>query len=122
MDKEEYENGFEEFLLSGIDNEAKLRYKAAVSDYFKALTELNSFIITTKLLKSPQSHNEVFLFLRINFPEIHKIADDLFGIYTSSYNKKMTKEDCEKIKDGIRNVIEISGVSEKIKRIAEKIS
>jgi len=119
--KKDYEEGFIEFLEEGINSENREKYRVAVSNYYKALVELCNFIICTKLDKYPANHSEIFLFLKTYFPGLYKIVDSLFDIYTNSYDEPMRKEDCTKIKNGIKEVTKISRIEGKIKESINKI-
>ena len=116
-----YEDGFKEFLEEGIDAEKKERFRAAASNYYKALTELCSFLIENKTGKNPNNHSEIFLFLKVNFPEIDEIIKPAFEVYTQSYDSTIDKEGCDLIKDVIKKVIAKQEFSEEIRKTAEKI-
>lgn len=118
---EEHKRIFKEFLEEAISSESKERYGPAVSNYYKSLTTLCSYLIINKLRKSPKSHAEVFLFLKVSFPEIYKIVDGVFTIYTDSYDHLMKKEDCEKIKDAIKEAAKIGGIKEEFEEDLKKI-
>jgi len=121
MTLEDYENGFEEFISEAISSENRKKYRVAISNYYKALTELISYLIVKELEKTPKSHTEIFLFLKASFPEINEIVDPLFEIYQKTYTVPGTKEDCEVIKNGIKRINEIKGFSDKIRKNIEKI-
>jgi len=112
---------FTDFLEEAISSESRGKYGPAVSNYYKALTALCSHLIKGKLRKTPKNHAEIFLFLRVSFPEIHKIVDAVFTIYTDSYDKIMKKEDCREIKNAIRQVAKLGGIEEDFKKALEKI-
>src|SRR3989344_8608882 len=107
---EEYIHVFNDFLEEAISSESKGKYGPAVSNYYKSLTTLCSYLIINKLRKTPKNHTEIFLFLKISFPEIHGILDGTFTIYTDSYNHLMKKEDCYKIKNAIKEVAKLGGI------------
>lgn len=112
---------FKEFLEEAISSESKKRYGPAVSNYYKALTILCSFIIKNKLRKVPKNHTEIFLFLKVSFPEVHKIVDRVFVIYIDSYDHVMKKEDCNNIKNAIKEIAKISGIETEFEKDLEKI-
>lgn len=116
-----YEEGFIEFLEEAIEAEKRRRFRVAVSNYYKALTEMCSYIIITQLQRQPTNHKEVFLFLKASFPEMSRMVDPLFDIYRRSYYSENNEEDCRKIKDGIKKIAQSKGISEKIRKAAEKI-
>ena len=118
---ETYKQIFQDFLEEAISAESRGRYGPAVSDYYKALTSLCSFLIKNKLQKTPKNHTEIFLFLKISFPDIYRIVNEVFTIYTSSYDEIMEKEDCDKIKNAIRQVAKISGIEKEFEEHIKKI-
>lgn len=112
---------FKDFLEEGISSESKGKYTPAVSNYYKALTTLCSYLITNKVRKTPKNHTEVFLFLRVSFPEIHKIVDGVFTTYTDSYEHLMKKDDCNKIKNAIKEIAKIGGIEKEFEEDLKKI-
>lgn len=109
---------FSDFIAEGVSAEEKKRYGPAVSNYYKALTFICSYLIKTRLGKHSGSHTEIFLFLKVSFPEIYEVVDAVFSIYRDSYDHLMTKTDCEKIKDAIKKV---SGFGKIEKEFAEDL-
>ena len=118
---EEQKKIFNEFLEEGLSAEGKGRYSPAVSNYYKSLTVLCSFIIINKLRRSPKNHNEIFLFLRVSFPEIHEVVDSVFRVYTASYDHLMSQEDCLKIKNAIKKVAQLSKLEKEFAEDLKKI-
>lgn len=118
---EEYKQIFKDFLEEAISSESKEKYGPAVSNYYKSLTIICSYLIINKLRKTPKNHTEIFLFLKVSFPEIHKILDSVFTIYTDSYNHLMRKEDCSKIKNAIKEVAKIGGIEKEFEKDLKKI-
>ena len=82
----EHKQIFKDFLEEALSSESKGRYSPAVSNYYKALATLCSYLIISKVRKTPKNHTEVFLFLRVSFPEVHKIVDGVFTTHTDSYD------------------------------------
>ena len=117
----EHKRIFKEFLEEAVSSESKSKYGPAVSNYYKSLTTLCSYLIMNKLRKSPKNHAEVFLFLKTSFPEIYKIVDAVFTIYTSSYDHLMKKEDCTRIKNAIKETAKLGGIEKEFKEDLEKI-
>lgn len=112
---------FMDFLEEGLSAESKERYGPAVSNYYKALTVLCSEIIKQKLRKIPKNHNEIFLFLKVSFPEIYEIVDSVFTIYTASYNQLMNKEDCFKIKNALKKIAQLGNIEKEFNESLKKI-
>lgn len=118
---EEQKKIFNDFLEEGLSAEERGRYGPAVSNYYKALTVFCSFLIVNKLRKIPKNHNEIFLFLKVSFPEIHQVVDSVFSIYTSSYDNIMEKEDCTGIKNAIKEVAKLGNIEEEFAEDLKKI-
>lgn len=117
----DYKTIFTEFLEEGINSESRNKFNPAVSNYYKALTTLCSYIINNKLRKTPNNHAEIFLFLKISFPEIYTIVTSVFTTYTDAYDNIMKKEDCEAIKNAIKEIIKINGIEEEFKEYLKKL-
>ena len=118
---EEHKQIFKDFLEEAISSESKDKYSPAVSNYYKALTILCSYLIINKVRKTPKTHTEIFLFLSVSFPEVHKIVDGVFTTYTDSYEHLMKKEDCGKIKNAIKEVTKIGGIEKEFEEDLKKI-
>lgn len=118
---EEHKQIFKDFFEEAISSESKEKYGPAVSNYYKSLTTLCSHLIINKLRKTPKNHQEIFLFLKIHFPEIHKIVDSIFTIYTDSYKHLMKKEDCDKVRNAIKQVAKIGGIEKEFEEDLKKI-
>ena len=116
-----YKKIFDEFLSSAIEEEAKSRYNAAISNYYKALSTICSLIIFRKNRKTAKSHQEVDMFMSFLFPDIRKKIDGLYKTYTGTYQTLKNKEDCTNIKNGIKEVIASAGFEEEFKAALEKI-
>lgn len=117
----DYKIIFIEFLEEAISSENKNKFNPAVSNYYKALTTICSYLINNKLGKKPNNHAEIFLFLKISFPKIYTIVNSVFTTYTDSYDSLMKKEDCEAIKNAIKKIIEIGGIEEEFKEYLKKL-
>ena len=118
---EELKRIFAEFLEEGISAESKARYGPAVSNYYKALSILCSYMITSRLRKVPKNHTEIFLFLKVSFPEVYEIVDAVFTVYTDSYSHIMNKEDCVKLKNAIREIARHGGIEKEFEAHLKKI-
>ncbi|GEM_PF-410441 len=108
--KKEKENILEkagkEYYSGGEDELKKERYNSAVVLYFKALISFGDLFLLKKLGKSPSSHAERFRLTQKKFPEVYDILDKDFPFYQDSYNKIMSKELAEVIRDDAKTVAE----------------
>ena len=117
----EHKQIFKDFLGEAISSELKGKYGPAVSNYYKSLTTLSSYMIINKLRKTPKNHNEIFLFLKVSFPEVYRIVDGVFTTYTASYDHVMKKEDCSRIKNAIKEVAKTGGIEKEFEEDLKKI-
>jgi len=116
---EELIQTFLEEYTGAIDELNKGRYKNSTILFSKALFALCDIIIQNKLNKLPKNHTERFRILEQYFKEIYEIADGIFDKYMDSYSKPILKETCEAIKNGIKEIKEISDLPEEIKKIID---
>lgn len=87
-----------EFLESGEDNLKKNRWNAAVSDFFKAISNFCDYMLYKKIRVFPKNHNERFQLLEKYFKEIYNKIIELFKKYRESYNLRLKKEDALELK------------------------
>jgi hypothetical protein len=116
-----YEEGFEEFIEEGLSAENKKHYRTAASNYYKAVSEMCSFLIKNKTGKNPNNHSEIFLFLKVNFLDLYDMINPAFEVYTKAYDSEIKEEDCKIIKEVIKKIANREEISEKIRNVAEKI-
>lgn len=88
----------EEFFESGEDNIKKERWNAAVSDFFKSISNFCDYLIYKEMKLFPKNHNERFEFLKKYFSDIYDEAILLFKTYRNSYNLRLKKEDAEAVR------------------------
>jgi len=112
---------FSDFIAEGVSAEEKKRYGPAVSNYYKALTFLCSYLIKERLGKYPGNHTEIFLFLRVSFPQIYEVVDGVFSIYRESYDHLMIKIDSERIKDAIKKVSQLGKIEKEFAEDLKKL-
>jgi len=89
----------EEFLESGEDNFKKKRFNAAVSDFFKAVTNYCDWLIYLDTKIIIKNHNERFNFLKKYHPKIHMKILEFYKKYRESYNLRLSKEDAYPLKE-----------------------
>lgn len=98
MDMKELLENAEEFLESAEDNLLKGRFNAAVSDFFKAITNLYDYLIYKDTKIVVKNHNERFDLLRKYYPEAYDKVFKLFRKYRDSYNLRLKEEDALSLK------------------------
>lgn len=103
---------FRDFLKSADDELIKNRYNPAVSAYFKSLAILCDLKIYQERGLLPKNHSERFLFLKMHFPDVHKLLAPLFKDYRDSYNLRLTKKDALKLKENVEKAKKIFGTEE----------
>ena len=74
--------------------------------YFKALFAALDCIILKKEGKVPNDHEERFRVLEQKFPYLYGVLDSIFRIYRATYRTVIQKDDCEKVRKNVREIIE----------------
>jgi hypothetical protein len=108
MDRELLANG-KEFLESAEDNLLKARFNAAVSDFFKAITNFSDYLIYKETKIIIKNHNERFDILKKYYPELYSKIFGLCKKYRDSYNLRLNKSDALLLKENayeVRRLIE----------------
>ncbi len=118
--KEEIVATLKEFFEAAMDSEKKKRYKAAITLYYKALIEAADFLIFSKMNKVPRNHSQRFRWLRKQYKDIYTPASDLFKIYRATYNRNVTKQEMEKVKAGLIEILFKTGIIEYLKKVMKE--
>jgi len=87
-----------EFLASAEDNLKKERWNAAVSDFFKVISNFSDYLLYKEIKILPKNHNERFDLLKKYFAKIYEEVLNLFETYRNSYNLRLKKEDALALK------------------------
>jgi uncharacterized protein (UPF0332 family) len=103
----------EEDLIDNIKTflkSAELVYKTGDTTsstilYFKAVFSITDYIILKSKGKTPKDHTERFRILQESFSDLYLFLDKNFSIYRDTYSTTIDKETCDKIKDGIKQII-----------------
>ena len=118
--KENFEQGFEEYLAGAGVEEENRRYRCAVDLYYKAVCQLVDYLLFKEGIDIGKLKDRLDK-IRILNSEIHDIYRMIHTIYRSAYKTKKDKEDCKEIKNGIQKIIFIKNVEGRFKETAEKI-
>ena len=108
---EEYEGADEQL--------EKERFKNATILFSKAIFVLCDILIHSKLKKLPKNHTERFRILETFFPNVYSIVDEVFIDYTDAYSKPILRETCEKIKNGIQQIVRNNELPSQIKEFVK---
>ncbi|MFW5977591.1 MAG: hypothetical protein ACOCQQ_03700 [Candidatus Nanoarchaeia archaeon] len=73
-------------------------FTSATTLYFKTLFALQDFMLLTKIGYAPKDHGERFRLLEKEFPKHYEILDLEFNTYRSTYNRTISKDTCDRIK------------------------
>jgi hypothetical protein len=119
--EKDLEDGFKEFLSGAIDEEAKLRYRLAVTAYFKAMTQLCDLFILQKKGFAPKNHTERFRLLESNYPEIYSSMDNVFSTYQDTYSVKINKDSCLLIKNELKKIARITGFEKEFAEAVKRL-
>ena len=108
--REGIKQGIKEFILSGKMAEIKGLLISACDNYFKAMIHAIDFSLFEKIGKIPDSHTERFRILERENKELYSLVDSLFNLYRKSYRSSVTKDEFEKIKNGLKKTLEITNL------------
>jgi hypothetical protein len=109
-----------EFFAAAKVCEQKKWFKAAITLYYKMLIESVDFLIFEKTGTTPINHRSRFRYLSHHYKDIYKEYSDLFKIYRKTYSRIVTKEEMEKVKQGVRNIITKTSIISYLKERAEE--
>ena len=101
----------EEYYKNGIDAEKREEYNSSVTLFFKAISSLCDIYILEKDGRIPSSHSDRFRILETKYPDIYRIIDKDFPFYQDSYRTRLTKEVSVMLKEDVRRLCEILGIS-----------
>lgn len=80
-------------------------FTSATILYFKLIFGVFDLIILKSKGETPKDHNERFRILEADFPELYEFLDKFFEVYRDTYISTIDKETCDKIKNGIKQII-----------------
>lgn len=103
VDAKVLEQNFEEYLEIAEYSFAKKKFNAAVTLYYKALTELCDLELLRKTNKIGANHTERFDLLKQASPKLFQIASRLFRFYRDSYNKELNETIALLVKNEVEN-------------------
>lgn len=97
--------------IKKLSKSANLIYKtkdhtSATILYFKLIFSFFDLIILNSKGETPKDHNERFRTLQKDFPYLYTFLDKYFNIYRNTYTLTIDKETCDKIKNGIKKIME----------------
>ena len=81
-------------------------YTSATILYFKLIFSFFDLTILNSKGETPKDHNERFRILQKDFPDLYKFLDKYFNVYRDTYTLTIDKETCDKIKNGIKKIME----------------
>jgi len=120
MEKEGYEQGFEEYIEGGIREEEAESYRCSVDLYYKAVCQLIDYLLSEEGIAIDRLKDRLDNICVLN-SEIHSIFTIMHGIYRSAYKIKKDKKDCQEMKNGIKKIILLKHVEGRFKEITQKI-
>jgi len=100
-----------EYYKNALEAEKRGQYNSAVTLFFKALSALCDLYILTKENSIPSSHTERFRILETKYPAIYEILDKDFPFYQDSYRARLNKETSSMLKEDVRKLSKILGIS-----------
>ncbi len=114
------EENEEQILINNIkqfNKSADLVYKtkdytSATILYFKTFFAVLDLIILKNTGKIPKGHTERFRILESTFKDLYRILDEDFTIYRQTYTTRISKENCDKVKENVKRIIKGQKISE----------
>ena len=100
-----------EYYKNGMDAEKREEYNSSVTLFFKAISSLCDIYILEKDGRIPSSHSDRFRILETKYPDIYRIIDKDFPFYQDSYRTRLTKEVSVMLKEDVRRLCKILGIS-----------
>ena len=101
---------FREYYQTGLDCLRTKKYNSASNEFFKAFITLCDLAIYRKLKLLPDSHDDRFRILKINFPNIFKIDVSLFDVYRRTYKLRLSRDEVKRIQDGVVELAKILNI------------
>lgn len=89
------------FILARIAEKIEM-YSESASNYFKALSAINDFMLG-KLNFKAKDHSDRFALLKVNLPELYAITDKLFYVYRRTYTNEINKEEIKLIRKNVED-------------------
>lgn len=105
---------FREYYQIGQESLKNKKYNSAANEFFKAFITLCDIAIYRKLKLLPDSHDDRFKILKINFPEIFRINASLFEVYRRTYKLRLSNEEVKRIQDGVVKLAKILNIKENL--------
>ncbi len=96
------------FIIGKISQDLK-KLDVACANYFKALSALNDYLLSTKNLFA-KDHTSRFNLLKENFPEVYEITSSLFLIYRKTYTQEIDEEETIYLLNKIMEVFKNAGI------------
>lgn len=82
----------------------------AITLFFKALVAACDWFVLQKTGSAPSSHEGRFRLLQIKFPELYRILDRDFPLYTESYRSVVAKEAVDLVKHDVEQLLKDIGI------------
>ena len=89
------------YYIAGEIAERIGNFDVASTNYFKSLSAINDFILST-INFFPRDHGERFDMLKDKFPNFYKVTSSLFLTYRRAYTKEITKEETITLKERLK--------------------
>lgn len=107
--------GVKEFIATAKLAEERGLLISAADNYFKALIHAIDYWLSGRIGKIPDSHTERFQILKRENTELYEVVDDLFMLYVKSYRDVIAAEELERIKNGLKTTLKITGLEKDFK-------
>jgi len=102
-----------EFLEAGEASLSAGRLTVAGVNFAKAFFMAVDLMIVQKIGIRPENHTKRFDVVRFRFPELTLTLEQTFGFYRGTYNRKLTLEQVNFLKEVAYSVAKKTGFTEK---------
>jgi hypothetical protein len=93
------------YFIAGAIQERIGNFDVASTNYFKALSAVNDFVLSGRNLFS-KDHNERFSLLKENEHFLYKVTSSLFLTYRRAYTNEISAEETKLLKERIKEAFE----------------
>lgn len=122
MDKTLYHQLFKQHLVGAIKEQSNGNYNNAVTLYYKAITMfLKYYLFDSGNPEDFKGHLAIMAKLSCENKQMYNIADPMYKSYQQGYEELKDENDCEALKNAIKELIRISGLEKEFKESLEKI-
>ena len=107
---EEIDKKARNFFILGKVAEKLGMISESASNYFKALSGVNDFMLK-KINLTAKNHGDRFSLLKQHYPKLYEITDKLFTAYRRTYSEELEKEELIRLRKNIEEAFKHAVIS-----------